>query len=503
MGFLRSATPTAALHLLGRELHQARKEDSASLKAEELPSPEDADDGRSREASPEKPLEFSQGAVDNMGRPGPLLCGAGVRKLLRPKRDRSARSRRRRTDDEDPSFGSSSCASVAGSEDPDDSRSRHSRSREPSPDKAAETADTAERAGLFGAVARKLLRPARRGRRRSDEASDEHLASRSLCGSSTVSLAGSEDSQGSTRLDSRDSSRRPSHGSLATSVSSFACSFVDQESLPSLQEASVPELSLRSVARELLADDWQEGSLPRELFEVLGATEVEVSPWLPEDAAAQGALNFAKGSVVKTRNVSMRVPLPPVPLCPRSTRQSVVYRLAVEPPEDGEREGCIVIDSSWCSHDVPFGDKFIVQERIKLVPSAEGCEVLQAGRCHFLEPAGFLQSKINSSTIQGMKRTGLHLLTLLQRRATEIEQEAESLPVEPIPTTTSCLSSTSLTEVSSSRSSSGSPRSRSIAMAKRVFQGKLLCRTPRAAKAAQAAQALLHQLRRGSKAIGN
>jgi len=217
--------------------------------------------------------------------------------------------------------------------------------------------------------------------------------------------------EGSTQHPSMEErSRRPSHEAVG--------SFVAQADLPTVHEAHIPKLPLGPVARELLADDWKDGSLFCELFSMLGATEVKISPWQEQGGDAE---DLPKDCIARTRSVSMRVPLPVVPFCPRSTRQTVLYRVAVQPSADRRSEASVYIDSTGLSHDVPFGDRFVVQERILLRPSADGCGVdaLQAGRCYFLESIGLLQSRIEATTVNGLKRTGGHLVTLLQGRVSK------------------------------------------------------------------------------------
>jgi len=200
-------------------------------------------------------------------------------------------------------------------------------------------------------------------------------------------------------------------------------SFASQDPLPNLIRERLQGLSLTPLAKELHADEWPEGSLMAQFFGALGATEVEALPWC-EASDTPEAVPKAKdgGAVSKMRMVRMRVPLPAIPMCPRSTRQTMSYRITVAPPLPFEESDVptISIESSGISHDAPFGDKFVVEERIVLRPDgagAGGVIVEQFGRCNFHENCGMLQSRIGSSTISGIQRSARNLVALLQDRA--------------------------------------------------------------------------------------
>jgi hypothetical protein len=198
-------------------------------------------------------------------------------------------------------------------------------------------------------------------------------------------------------------------------------SFASQDPLPGLIRERLQGLSLAALAKELHADEWPEGSVMAQFFGALGATEVEALPWF-EASGTPEAVQKDDRAVVKTRTVLMRVPLPPMPMYPRTTRQTMSYRITAAPPlpfEDGDAP-TISIESSGISHDAPFGNKFVVEERIVLRPDgagAGGVVVEQFGRCHFHESCGMLQSRIGSSTISGIQRSARNLVALLQDRA--------------------------------------------------------------------------------------
>jgi len=205
-------------------------------------------------------------------------------------------------------------------------------------------------------------------------------------------------------------------------VSTQPClSFAARDPLPGLIRERLQGPSLALLAKELHADEWPEGSLMAQCFEALGATEVEALPWF-EPIGPPDAFPKVQDAVSKMRMVRMRVPLPAIPMCPRTTRQTMSYRITVAPPLPFEKSNAptISIESSGISHDAPFGNKFVVEERIVLRPDgagAGGVVVEQFGRCHFHESCGMLQSRIGSSTISGIQRSARNLVALLQDRA--------------------------------------------------------------------------------------
>jgi len=147
------------------------------------------------------------------------------------------------------------------------------------------------------------------------------------------------------------------------------------------------------------------------------ATELSVAPWL-EDAGGGDASPAAgsSGSTVKIREVSLKVPVPPAPMCPRKTRLTTTYCLTTTPSHG---DFSITLQSSSVSHDVPFGDKFLVQERVELMPSEDGggVKVHKQGRCVFLKSCGMLQSHIQASSAAQMTKTGEYFVSILKQRA--------------------------------------------------------------------------------------
>lgn len=77
-----------------------------------------------------------------------------------------------------------------------------------------------------------------------------------------------------------------------------------------------------------------------------------------------------------------------------------------------------MLQISSISHDVPFGDKFMVQERIHFLPAANGgADVQIHSRCIFLKSCGLLQHRIKATSAVEVTKAGEKLLAVLQLRS--------------------------------------------------------------------------------------
>merc|ERR1712050_776580 len=76
---------------------------------------------------------------------------------------------------------------------------------------------------------------------------------------------------------------------------------------------------------------------------------------------------------------------------------------------------------SKMTHDVPFGDKFLVQEKIELAPldGAVGVKVRTSGRVVFLQSCGMLQSRIQTSVMSQLQVAGETFASQLKLRVSE------------------------------------------------------------------------------------
>merc|ERR550532_589210 len=85
------------------------------------------------------------------------------------------------------------------------------------------------------------------------------------------------------------------------------------------------------------------------------------------------------------------------------------------------------------SHDVPFGDRFLVQERVELSVADDGTGVKarKHGRCVFLKSCGLIQSRIQAVAAGDLTKSGELLATLLQRRSRAERTEMDRTPRSP------------------------------------------------------------------------
>jgi len=177
----------------------------------------------------------------------------------------------------------------------------------------------------------------------------------------------------------------------------------------------VPGLELTSIREELVSDEWSQGSLILDQYEGLGAWRIAVGPWIDDSDEPRGVAGCEDGP--RLRELSMEMPVPPAPMCPKSTRMTVTMCLLASKP--GDTPSLTLLCTS-VSHDVPFGDKFVVQEKIELMPleSGEGARFCKHGRVVFVKSCGILNSRISSTTAAELTRTGEKFVALLKQRAT-------------------------------------------------------------------------------------
>ncbi|CAE8692042.1 unnamed protein product, partial [Polarella glacialis] len=234
----------------------------------------------------------------------------------------------------------------------------------------------------------------------------------------------SPDDDDEASIDEKASEAAASDGAGA-SVSASAFEDPDGEPFRSICEISIPGLKLKTLELELLQDEWKLGShLLVDFLAAQGATDVRSLAWIVDSEACASsspspeggpahACSGNKATEMKIRQVQCMMPVPPAPMCPRQTNFTATYRLFVAP--DG---ASIVIESSCLSHDVPFGDKFMIQEQLKLEIAGDGVRLLQSGRCVFLKSCGMLQGRIKAATVFSLTKASEKMVALLNARAT-------------------------------------------------------------------------------------
>jgi len=174
-------------------------------------------------------------------------------------------------------------------------------------------------------------------------------------------------------------------------------------------EAHIPELRIGPLVEELFATDWPLDSFIMQHLTHIGATHLVAEPWIEDMTSTAG------GAVQKLREVTMQVPLPPAPMCPTRSRMTSTFRIKVSPSHTGEQQ--VEVLCSSLSHDVPFGDKFVVQERLHFAPVSGGVVFQKSGRCVFLKSCGVLQSRIRAHSVAQLSSAGEKMASLLQSRS--------------------------------------------------------------------------------------
>ncbi|CAE8692853.1 unnamed protein product, partial [Polarella glacialis] len=139
-----------------------------------------------------------------------------------------------------------------------------------------------------------------------------------------------------------------------------------------------------------------------------GATEVSTLPWLD---VGNGPSPSCSSSVC-VRQVTIRLRVPPSPMCPSTTRSTVTFRVSAT--SEGNVFNKLVIESSCVSHDIPFGESFYVQERYELLPLStpgDGVQVKKSFRLKFLKGAGFMGSIIQKAASAEQAKSGSVLVS--------------------------------------------------------------------------------------------
>lgn len=170
----------------------------------------------------------------------------------------------------------------------------------------------------------------------------------------------------------------------------------------------VPLLPAEVEADRIFADEWTD-CIVLDLLKAQGGKEISVGPWCPDegDAVAAGARRS------QTRKVSVRLPVPPAPMAPATTRSTIIYRVSDRQREQGTS---ICIEAQLTMHDVPYGSAFLVQEVLWLVPQDGYTSVSKEFDLVFVQST-FLESTIRSSTKSSQVESGKAVLNFLRQRA--------------------------------------------------------------------------------------
>lgn len=173
-------------------------------------------------------------------------------------------------------------------------------------------------------------------------------------------------------------------------------------------------IPVREFYPEFLAED---ARYPLgEFYRAIGYTEVEVGEWAPLDGEEGGGGGGAAGDdagAALSRNMKYRMPLPPNPMTPKSTRVekgAKLERFWDASPEAGGGGEVLLLHGSARSFDVPFGDYFTTDERWLVTPAAgEGGDGAVGGatRVQVGFTVNFQKSTVFKSAIVSNAKTGV------------------------------------------------------------------------------------------------
>jgi len=198
--------------------------------------------------------------------------------------------------------------------------------------------------------------------------------------------------------------------------------FGGSEPLHTVYEGLIPNVFVEAILEDVLADEWSDENLLISAFRAQGASEFDVSPWRAVDEGG----NEESDIKVKERELKMRLPVPPAPMCPKTTMITKFFRCSYK---KAGNQSWFRLQASSTSHDVPFCSFFHVQDTIEFSPDAGGISVKQDYRVVFVKSVGILRGKISSAAADGVKNYYEYINALLRQRAPVRQPEEEPLMV--------------------------------------------------------------------------
>merc|ERR1740121_3610457 len=128
--------------------------------------------------------------------------------------------------------------------------------------------------------------------------------------------------------------------------------------------------------------------------------------------------------MLQVRELRMQVPVPPSPMCPKTTRMTTAICLISA--EVSGRPSLTMLTSK-VSHDVPFGERFCVQEKLEFVPlgAGAGIQLRISGRVVFFKSCSMIGYQIVSFTFKQLQETAGKLVSQLQPLVLEDRQQGE------------------------------------------------------------------------------
>jgi hypothetical protein len=176
-------------------------------------------------------------------------------------------------------------------------------------------------------------------------------------------------------------------------------------------EANIGVAPLKLIGAIFSADDWFADATMTAHFSDLGARSLDIGPW-----ARGGAATHLLG---KVRSGEMIMPVPPLPMCPKETRQTVTYHVLATQTE-------VIFEKVTMNHDVPFGAYFnVVQCDRFTVDEASGQTIMTRYAAIEWFKSTWLEKQIQNGTKTSLKTDAEKFVDLLRR---ELPERMSSTP---------------------------------------------------------------------------
>lgn len=191
---------------------------------------------------------------------------------------------------------------------------------------------------------------------------------------------------------------------------SMSRGFVHSMHMTTVLQDSVPWFCLAQELGSIFAEEWKPGCLIVDILMGQDARDIEVGPWLQQEAGGDDSKPWWKG----VRELTMEVPVvPESSFSPSSTRAAATYLIWAE-RKGGDTS--ISITSSLAFLGLPYQDYFSVQGELSLRPSGGGIAVNKSFAVVFSHSTIF-QSTIERGTKQGQEITGEANMAVLRARS--------------------------------------------------------------------------------------
>ena len=174
------------------------------------------------------------------------------------------------------------------------------------------------------------------------------------------------------------------------------------------------KIPLETIRQDLESNDWEtELNLMSMHFQDLNMQSIELGPWV--DGTSSGSK--VQG---KLRSMSMRVPVPPAPMCPKESRCACTWHVVC-----GE-ERCL-LESVIMSLDVPYGTCFnVIKCDIFTVDTGSGNTILERKFSLEWVKGCWIKSLVEANVPKEIKADGVQWANLIKKWAQKIPATADS-----------------------------------------------------------------------------